>query len=120
MMTRGLSDTALPHLAADTRHLKPYLNFFAAMRAKLKIAIQCFSTVSARPGVFRLLRVEIRPWPVAGLLAAVAHDKWLPLFDSEYRNKKQAEVMVRALGIRLVQAANRASAWILIQNFYFG
>ena len=90
------------------------------MRAKLKGAIECFTTTPACPVIFRLLRVEIRPGPMADLLAAVAHDKWLSFFDSEYRNKKQAEVMVRALGIRLVQAANRASAWILIQNFYFG
>lgn len=90
------------------------------MRAKLKGAIECFTTTPACPGIFRLLLFEIRPGLVAGLLAAVANNKWLPFFDSEYWNKKQAEVMVRTLGIRLVQAANRTSAWILIQNFYFG
>jgi hypothetical protein len=57
---------------------------------------------------------------VNSLLAAIAHDKWLPLFDSEYRNKKKAKVVVGTLVIRLMQAANRASAWILIQDFYFG
>ena len=63
---------------------------------------------------------KIRSRCMCGLLAAVAHNKWLPLFDSENRNKKQAEVMILALVIRLIQAAYRASAWILIQNFYFG
>jgi len=76
--------------------------------------------MSAPAGIFRLLPVELRSRPVGGLLTAVAPDKWLSFFDSEYRNKKQAEVMVRALVIRLIQAAYRASAWVLIQNFYFG
>ena len=90
------------------------------MRAVFEVFIQCFATIPAVPGIFRLLLVEIRPGPVADLLAALAHDKWLPLFDSDDRNKEQVEVKVRALGIRPVQAANRASAWILIQNFCFG
>jgi len=90
------------------------------VRAEFEIAGDALTTICAPAGIFRLLLVEIRPWPLAGLLAAVANNKWLAFFDSEYRNKKQAEVMVRALGIRLVQAATRASAWILIQNFYFG
>jgi hypothetical protein len=90
------------------------------VRAEFEIAGDALTTICAPAGIFRLLLVEIRPWLLAGLLAAVANNKWLAFFDSEYRNKKQAEVMVRALGIRLVQAANRASAWILIQNFYFG
>lgn len=89
------------------------------MRAVFKIAIDIFATIPARPGIFPLPLVEIRSRPVSGLLAAIANDKWLPLFDSEYRNKKQAEVVVGALVIRLMQAANWASAWILIQNFYF-
>jgi hypothetical protein len=78
------------------------------------------ATIFAPAGLFRLLPVDIRPKPVAGLLTVVAYDKWLPFFDSEYRNKKQAEVVVGALVIRLMQAAKRTSAWILIQNFYFG
>ena len=90
------------------------------MRAVFEIFIQCFATTPAVPGIFRLLRVEIRSRPIGGLLAAVAPNKRLPLFDSEYRNKKQAEIVVRALVIGLMQAANRASVWILIQNFYFG
>ena len=90
------------------------------MWAVFKIHIDIFTTVSACPYIFRLLLVDIRPRPVAGLFAAVAHDKWLALFDSEYRNKKQAEVMVRALRIRLIQTAYWAATWVLIQNFYFG
>jgi len=92
----------------------------ATVRTEFKITEDVLTTISAPAGIFRLLLVEIRPWSLNSLLAALAYDKWLALFDSEYRNKKQAEVMVGALGIRLVQAANRASAWILIQNFYFG
>jgi hypothetical protein len=90
------------------------------MRAVFKIAIDVFTAIPARPGIFRLPLVEIRFRPVNGLFAAIAHDKWLPLFDSEYRNKKKAEVMVGTLVIRLMQTTNWASAWILIQNFYFG
>jgi hypothetical protein len=77
------------------------------------------TTIFAPAGIFWLLLVEIRPWSLAGLLAAVANNKGLAFFDSEYRNKKQAEVMVRALGIRLVQAANRASAWILTKLLFW-
>ena len=90
------------------------------MRAVFKIALDIFATISARPSIIRLPLVGIRSGPVTGLLAAIADNKWLPFFDSEYRNKKQAEIVVGALGIRLMQAADRASAWILIQNFYFG
>jgi len=90
------------------------------VRAVFKIAIDFFATIPARPGIFRLLLVEIRPRPGNGLLAAIAHDKWLPLFDSEYWNKKQADIVVGAFVIRLMQAANWTSARILIQNFCFG
>jgi glutamate formiminotransferase len=90
------------------------------VRAEFEIPIYIFATISALAGIFRMLLVEIRSRPVNGLLAAIAHDQWLPLFDSEYRNKKQTEVVVGTLVIRLMQAANRASAWILIQDFYFG
>jgi hypothetical protein len=90
------------------------LNSFAAVGAVFKIAIDFFATIPARPGTFRLLLVEFRSIPGNGLLAAIAHDKGLPLFDSEYWNKKQAEVVVGALVIRLMQAAHRASARILI------
>ena len=91
-----------------------------AIWTKLEIVTDFFTTIPAGPGVFRLLPVKIRSRPVADLFAAVAHDKWRPFFDSEYRNKKQAEVVVRAPGVRLIQAAYRATAWILIQNFCFG
>ena len=84
------------------------------MRAVFKIAINIFATIPARPGIFRLLLIEIRSRPTNGLFAAIAYDEWLPLFDSEYRNKKQAQVVVGALVIRLMQAADWASAWILI------
>ena len=51
---------------------------------------------------------------MCGLLATIARQKRLTLFDSEYRNKEQAEVVVHALIIGLVQPANRTSAGILI------
>ena len=99
---------------------EPLLYSFATVWAVFEIAIEIFTAIPADSDIFSVLLVEIRSRPVNDLLAAVAHDKWLSLFDSEYRNKKQAEVVVGALVIRLMQAANRASAWILIQNFYFG
>lgn len=72
------------------------------MRAVFEIRIQRLATGSADICTFMRLPVEIRPGPVGGLLTAVAHDKWFSLFDSEYRNKKQAEIMIRALVIRLI------------------
>jgi hypothetical protein len=90
------------------------------VRAVFKIAIDIFAAIPARLGIFRLLLLEIRSRPTNGLFAPIAYDERLPLFDSEYRNKKQAQIVVGALVICLMQAANWASAWILIQNFYFG
>jgi hypothetical protein len=95
-------------------------HLFPAIRAEFEIPIDIFATIFTASGRLRFLPVDIRPKSIAGLLTVVAYDKWLPFFDSEYRNKKQAEVVVGALVIRLMQAANRTSAWILIQNFYFG
>jgi len=84
------------------------------MRAVFEILIQCFATGSADTCSFVRLPGEIRPGRMPDLLTTIAHDKGLTLFNSEYRNKEQAEVMVRALIVRLMQSANRASAGILI------
>jgi hypothetical protein len=99
---------------------EPVLYALTAIRTVFEILIQCPATRSAAIYFFTRLPHETRPGYMPGLLAAIAHDKRLPLFDSEYRNKKQAEVVVNALVVCLVQSANRASAWILIQNFYSG
>jgi hypothetical protein len=107
-------------LTPDTRHLKPYLDPFAALRAVFEISIQGFSTTPARPGRIGLLLGRIRPESVAGLRAAVANDKRLAFFDSEHGNKKQAEIVVHALRIRLIQSAYRTPARILVQNLFFG
>jgi hypothetical protein len=84
------------------------------MRAVFEILIQCFATGSADTCSFVRLPGKIRPGRMPDLLTAVAHDKGLTLFNSEYRNKEQAEVMVRALIVGLMQSANRASAGLLI------
>jgi hypothetical protein len=104
-----------------TKHSQSVTSYpFSAIRTEFKITGDVLATIFTPAGTFRWLPAGIRPHPGGGLLAAVAPNKRLPLFDSEYRNKKQAEIVVRALVIGLMQAANRASAWILIQNFYFG
>lgn len=84
------------------------------MRAKLKVSMEGFSTAPARPGSLLLLLFEIRPEPVDGLLTAVAHDERFALFDPEYGNKKQAQIVVHTLIGRLIQSAHRTSARILI------
>ena len=89
------------------------------MRAKFEIAVDNFAAIFTTECFFVLLLSKLRPKLMNRLLTAIAHNKRNAFFDSEYRNKKQAEVMVRALVIRLTQAADRASAWILIQYFCF-
>jgi hypothetical protein len=95
-------------------HLKPKLYSFSTLRAVFEILIQCFSAISACPGVFMLLPGEIRSRCMCGLVTTIAYNKRLTLFDSENWNKEQAEVVVHALIIRLMQPANRTSARILI------
>lgn len=78
-----------------------------------------FSATPARPGPLHLLLFEIRPEPVAGLLTAVAHAERFALFDPEYWNKKQAQIVVHTLIGRLIQPAQRTPARILIQDLFF-
>jgi len=89
------------------------------MWAKLKVSMEGFSATPARPGPLLLLLFEIRPEPVDGLLTAVAHDEWFALFDPEYWNKKQAQILVHTLIGRLIQPAHRTPARILIQDLFF-
>lgn len=84
------------------------------MRTKFEIAVDNFAAIFTTECFFILLLSKLRPKLMNRLLAAVAHNKRIAFFDSEYRDEKQAEVMVRAFVIRLTQAACRASAWILI------
>ena len=84
------------------------------MRAVLEIFIQRLATGSAGTFTFMGRLDEIRSGCLCGLLATIARQKRLPLFDSEDWNKEQAEVVVHAFIIGLMQSANRASAGILI------
>ena len=95
-------------------------NPFAALRAVFKIRIERLAATPARPGRASLRSSIIRTKSPSGLRTAVAHNKGLALFDSEYGDKKQAEVVIDALRIGLIQSAQRASARILIQNLFFG
>jgi len=90
------------------------------MRAVFEILIQCFPTRSAGFGPFLLLSGGVRPKLIDAAFTAVAHNKRFALFDSEKRNKEEAEVVIHALIIGLMQPADRASAGILIKNFNFG
>lgn len=90
------------------------------MRAVFKIRIEHFSATAARAAQVGLRLSIIRTETLAGLRAAVAHAKRLALFDSEYGDKKKAEIVVDALIIRLIQSAHRTSARILVQNLFFG
>lgn len=102
------------------RTSEPFLYSFTAIRTKFEIATDIFATSAASFGPFLLRPGGVRPKRINAAFTAVAHNKRFALFDSEKWNKKEAEVMIRALIIGLMQSANRASAWILIQNFYFG
>jgi hypothetical protein len=95
-------------------------NPFPTLRAVFKILIQRFSAASACPGRVALRLSVIRTKALAGLRAAVAHKKGLALFDSEYGDKKQAEIVIHALRIGLIQSTDRTPARILIQNLFFG
>jgi hypothetical protein len=96
-------------------HLYP----LPTIRTKFEIDSDIFATRFAGLGPF-LLPIEVRPKLINAAFTAIAHNKRFALFDSEKRYEKEAEVMIHALIIRLMQTANRASAGILIKNFDFG
>ena len=89
------------------------------MRAVFKILIERLAATPARPGRAGLRSSIIRAKSPSGLLAAVAHNKGFALFNSEYGDKKQAEIVIDALRIGLIQSAHRAPARILVQNLFF-
>ena len=77
-------------------------NPFAALRAIFKIRIERLATAPAFSGRIGLRLRIIRTQALAGLRAAVAHNKRLALFDSEYGDEKQAQIVIHALRIGLI------------------
>lgn len=92
---------------------------FPTVRAVFEIRIQNFTAIFAVFGIC-LLPSGFRTKIINAAFAAIAHYKRFAFFDSEKWNKKEAEVMIRALVIGPMQSANRTSAGILIKNFNFG
>ena len=78
------------------------LNAFTAIRTILKIRIQRFAAMPALLSMAFGCRSESSSGFRRNSLTAVAQDKGLTLFDSEYRNKEQAEIMVYAPLVGLV------------------
>ena len=56
---------------------------------------------------------------VFGPIAAFTNDEGRAFFDPDHRNKQDLKIMIDALVIGLVQAANRATFGILVQNLGF-
>ena len=54
------------------------------------------------------------------LITAITHDEWITFFNSQERNKKETEVVIRPFKISLVQTANRAAPRVLVQYLRFG
>jgi len=56
---------------------------------------------------------------VFGPIAAFTNDEGRAFFDPDHRNEQDLKIMIDALVIGLVQAANRATCGILVQNLGF-
>jgi len=56
---------------------------------------------------------------VFGPMAAFTNDEGRAFFDPDHRNEQDLKIVIDALVIGLVQAANRATLGILIQNLRF-
>ena len=56
---------------------------------------------------------------VFGAMAAFTQDEGFAFFDPGHRNEEDLKIMIDALVIGLVQAANRASSGQFIQNLRF-
>jgi hypothetical protein len=56
---------------------------------------------------------------VFGPIAAFTNDEGRSFFDPDHRNEQDLKIMIDALVIGLVQAANRAALGILVQNLGF-
>jgi len=56
---------------------------------------------------------------VFGPMAAFTNDEGFAFFDPDHRNEEDLKIMIDAFVIGLVQAANRATFGILVQNFRF-
>ena len=54
---------------------------------------------------------------VFGAMAAFADDEWLAFFDPGHRNEKYLKIMIDALVIGLMQAADRTTPGLFVQNF---
>ena len=56
---------------------------------------------------------------VLGPMTAFAQNEGLAFFDPGHRNEKDLKIMIDALVIGLVQAANRTTSGVLVQNLCF-
>ena len=54
---------------------------------------------------------------ILGAMAAFADDERRALFDPGHRNEKYLKIMIDALVIGLMQAANRTTPGLFVQNF---
>ena len=66
--------------------------------------------------VRRLIPLEF----VFGAMTAFTQDEGLAFFDPNHRDEEDLKIMIDAFVIGLVQAANRATLGILVQNLRFG
>lgn len=65
--------------------------------------------------VGRLIPLEF----VFGAMTAFTEDEGLAFFDPDHRNEEDLKIMIDAFVIGLVQAANRTSSGIFVQNLRF-
>jgi len=56
---------------------------------------------------------------VFGPMAVFTNDEGFAFFDPDHRNEEDLKIMIDAFVIGLVQAANRATFGVLVQNFRF-
>ena len=73
----------------------------------------------AQKAGFFLVRRMIPFEFVFGAMTAFTQDEGFAFFDPGHRNEKDLKIVIDALAIGLVQAANRTSSGLFIQNLGF-
>ena len=94
------------------------LQRFAAVWTKPVFALQPKSAGAALLERFRCVFTRAAEFRRCAF-TSIAQYKGLPFFNPQDRNKKQAQVMVDASEITLMQTTGRTTAWICVKCFNF-
>jgi hypothetical protein len=95
------------------------LDFLAAIGAIIKPPVNRAAAIFTQQTGFLLVGGVIPLEFIFGAMAAFTDDERLAFFDPDHRNEKYLKIMIDALVIGLLQAANRTTPGLLVQNLRF-